>query len=88
VVHLLLHVLGLDDASGRWYLWWSGVGADLGYLAVVAGLYRRHNCEIHRCPRLARHQTNAGHHTCRRRHPDGPLTVEAAHAAHHRAGEP
>lgn len=84
-MHLLLHVLGLDDASGRWYLWWSGIGADLGYLAVVGGLYRRHNCEIKGCPRLGRHITAAGAHLCRRHHPDGPLTVEAAHAAHHKA---
>jgi hypothetical protein len=84
-VHLLLHVLGLDDASGRWYLWWSGIGANLGYLAIVGSLYRRHNCEITGCPRLGRHTSAAGHLLCRRHHPDGPLTVKAAHAAHHRA---
>jgi hypothetical protein len=84
-VDLLLHILGLDDASGRWYLWWSGVGADLGMLSAVYAVVRRLNCEITGCLRLGRHATAAGHHTCRRHHPDGPLTVEAAHAAHRRA---
>lgn len=91
MAHLLAHVLGLDDASGRWYLWWSGAGADLGELAVVGslfGLYRKHACEIHHCPRLGRHATNAGHRLCRRHHPDGPLTVDTAHAAHHEASRP
>lgn len=85
---LIAHVLGLDDAAGHWYLWWSGAGADLGELAVVGtliSLYRKHTCEIHRCPRLGRHLTAAGHRLCRRHHPDGPLTVEAAHAAHDEA---
>jgi hypothetical protein len=84
-VHLLLHVLGLDDASGRWYLFWSGPGADLGILGAVYGLYRRHNCEIRRCPRLGLHLTAAGARLCRKHHPDGHLTVEAAHAAHEEA---
>lgn len=85
-MHWLSHWLGLDNGSGPIYLWWSGVGADLGELAIISGLisiYRRHVCEIHRCQRLGRHQTNAGHRVCRHHHPDGPLTVQHAHAAHH-----
>lgn len=84
-MHQLLHILGLDDPGGRWYLWWSGVGADLGFLGAAGAIYRRHNCEIRGCPRLARHFTAAGARLCRRHHPDGPLTVEQAHAAHHEA---
>lgn len=84
-MHLLQHILGLDDAAGRWYLWWSGVGADLGIVGAVYGLYRRHNCEIHRCPRFGRHVTAAGARLCRRHHPDDHLTVEQAHAAHEAA---
>ena len=87
-MNTLVHILGLDDGSSRWYLWWSGIGADLGLIGGALTLYRRHNCEIHGCPRLARHQTAAGHHLCRRHHPDGPLTVAAAHAAHAAAADP
>ena len=89
MIHALAHVLGLDNASGPWYLWWSGIGADLSEIAVLGGLvgiYRRHNCEIHRCWRLGRHATAAGHRLCRAHHPDGPLTVEQARVAHAEAG--
>lgn len=87
-MHVLTHVLGLDDPSGGWYLWWSGFGADLGLVGAAVTLYRKHNCEIVRCPRLGRHVTAAGHRLCRHHHPDGPLTPEAAHTAHAAAEPP
>ena len=87
-VNWLAHVFGLDNGSGSWYLFWSGAGADLGELAIVGGLisiYRRHNCGVRWCPRLARHDftdpdtevpghpeaVRAGitHHLCRKHHP-------------------
>jgi hypothetical protein len=34
----LAHIAGIDDPSGRWYLWWSGLGADLMGLGVIAAL--------------------------------------------------
>lgn len=86
--HWFLHVLGLDNASGAAYLAWSGVGSDVGEVAIVGGLIamiRRHNCEIKGCWRLGRHKTAAGHAVCRRHHPDGHLTVAQVHAAHHAA---
>ena len=86
MIHLIGHWLGLDNASGAPYLWWSGVGADLGMVGTAYALVRRLNCEIHGCPRLGRHVTAVGHRLCRRHHPDGPLTVEQAHAAHREAG--
>lgn len=84
-MHLVLHILGLDDASGRFYLFWSGIGADLGLFSTPFVLWFRHTCEIPRCPRLGRHTTAAGARLCRKHHPDGPLTVEQAHAAHEEA---
>ena len=80
------HWLGLDNAGGPFYLWWSGIGSDLGELTIVvvlAGYLRKHNCEVHRCWRLGRHQTAAGQHVCRRHHPDGPLSMADVRAAHH-----
>jgi hypothetical protein len=82
----LLHTFGIDDTAGRWYAFWSGAGSDLGELAIIgalAGTYRRHTCEVHRCWRLGRHTTAAGQHVCRRHHPDGHLTAEAVRKAHH-----
>lgn len=81
-----MHVLGVDDLSGRWYGFWSGFGSDIGELAIVgalAGMVRQHNCEVHRCWRLGRHVTAAGQRVCRRHHPDGHLTAEGVRKAHH-----
>ncbi|MGH3743720.1 MAG: hypothetical protein ACRDTP_02540 [Mycobacteriales bacterium] len=83
--HLVMHWLGLDDASGPVYLAWSGFGSDISELAIVggvAGMLRQHNCEVKGCPRLGRHRTAAGHRVCRRHHPDGHLTAEAVSALH------
>lgn len=87
-MHWLQHFLGFGNGQGNgaYYLFWSGAGSDLAYLAIIGGLigiYRKHNCEVHRCHRLGRHITAAGQHVCRRHHPDGPLTAEAVRAAHH-----
>ena len=83
--HELIHWAGHDDPAGKPYLFWSGIGADLGLLATPFVLWWRHTCEIPLCPRLGRHATAAGNRLCRRHHPDGPLTVEQAHAAHRQA---
>jgi len=77
-MHLILHWLGLDSGSGTAYLAWSGFGSDIGELAIVAalaGMLRKHNCEVHRCWRLGRHGTDGGHMVCRKHHPAGPLTA-------------
>lgn len=87
MVSWLLHWLGVDDVSGRWYALWSGAGSDLGEIAIIGGLIsvvRKHNCEVHKCWRIGRHQTAANHNVCRRHHPDDPPThqdVLDAHAA-------
>lgn len=78
------HILGLDNGSGAWYLWWSGFGANFGELSIVVGLYallRKHNCATHRCWRLGRHQwvdssTGLSHALCRKHHPGDHLTAE------------
>ncbi len=88
--HWLAHFLGTDSASGTSYLAWSGFGGDLAEIAIVGGLLtvvRRHNCEVHRCWRLGRHRTAAGHMVCRRHHPDGALTARAVTVAHQAARE-
>jgi len=87
VIHTLLDWMGLTDASGKPYLFWSGFGADLSEFAIVGavvGLLRRWNCESHGCWRIARHKTAAEHRVCRHHHPAGAPTaadISAAHAA-------
>jgi hypothetical protein len=73
------HVLGLDDASGYWYLWWSGIGADLGYLAVFGALIaivRKHACHVRRCWRIGRLPIDSSAWVvCHRHHPEEPPTA-------------
>ena len=66
----LLHVLGVDNLSGRWYGFWSGFGADIGEAALIGavlGMVRKHNCHIRRCWRIGRHTVN-GSPYCNKHH--------------------
>lgn len=66
----LLHVLGVDNVSGRWYGFWSGFGSDLGeaaLLGAVYGAFRKHNCHESRCWRIGRHTVD-GTPWCNRHH--------------------
>lgn len=89
-MHWLSHWLGLDDASGPIYLFFSGIFADLTYLSVIGGmaaLVRKHQCEVHGCWRMGKHVTEAQHTVCRHHHPelwehDGKLTPWHVFTAH------
>lgn len=61
---------------------WGGFVGDIGLVGVIAGVLRKHNCEVHRCPRLGRHTTAAGHKVCRKHHPDDRLTHQDVKDAH------
>jgi hypothetical protein len=87
--HQVLEFFGVIGESGKGYGFWSGVGSDIGELAIVgalAGLVRQRNCHVDRCWRLGRHPVEGTPHTvCRRHHPDGPLTharLLELHGAH------
>jgi hypothetical protein len=54
-VGTLLRILGIDDTSGPWYSFWSGIGADLGELAIVGAILRHVNCQRKGCWRLGHH---------------------------------
>lgn len=81
------HFLGFDGDS--WYSFWSGIGADLGQLAILGaafGLYRKHNCHVHRCWRLGKAPIQGTSWVvCHRHHPEGKPTqahVDAIKQAH------
>lgn len=60
----LFHPLG-----GLGYQFWSGIGSNFGYLAILAALWRKHNCHMQRCWRLQwRVDPAHGHPVCRRHH--------------------
>lgn len=71
---MLANILGLTNASGPWYLWWSGIFGDASILAVPVILYRKHNCHRPRCWRVGRF-------------PDGPWTVCRRHHSLDRPGQ-
>ncbi len=69
--------------EGLGYQWWSGVGSDIGELAIigaVAGAYRKAECHQEGCHRLGRFPH--GHYKlCHVHHPhvpsDGKINREA-----------
>lgn len=69
MIRWIVHVIGLDDPSGYWYMWWSGFGADLSMFVGVGVWYRHRNCHARGCWRLGRYPTTDGPWmTCRRHH--------------------
>lgn len=88
MVYAIAHILGLDNASGGFYLFWSGCGSDLAYLSIFALAYRRLNCHTDRCRRIGLHKVSGTPYvTCRKHHPAIPQRVTAEHiAAAHAAG--
>ena len=65
-VLLALTFLGLTDANGRWYLFWSGVGGNV-FLVGAAVTYHRFTCNVPGCHRIGlRQQELTGHSFCRR----------------------
>lgn len=52
------HVLGLDNASGHWYLFWSGFAGDLSYFGALAIVWRKFNCHTKGCWRIALHHSD------------------------------
>lgn len=89
---LLLHIVGVDNVSGRWYGFWSGFGSDVTEFAVLGalvGVLRRHNCHVHHCWRIGKFPVDGTSYiVCRKHHPDGHITAErvASAAEHHKGG--
>lgn len=87
VANFLLHLTGGDNGSGVIYLELSGFIAVLGYLSLLGGFLRRHNCHQHRCWRLAKHPVADGSIVvCHKHHPahkGQKLTAAVIHRFHH-----
>lgn len=83
----LAHLFGLDDLSGPWYGFWSGIGSDIGEVVIIGAIiqwWRRSTCHVTGCHRLALHHVHGTPYiTCRRHHPDPKgLTAEHVEKAH------
>jgi hypothetical protein len=88
--HAILDFFGVVDEGGKGYAFWSGIGSDIGEVAIIGaviGMYHRHSCHVDGCWRIGRHPVEGtGFVTCRRHHPtissDAPLTAEDIAQAH------
>lgn len=67
-MHALAHLLGLDNASGGWYLWWSGFFGDVTVFGAVIAFYLHKNCHSPRCFRIGKH-VYEGTPYCTKHHP-------------------
>jgi hypothetical protein len=88
IQHWLAYMTGSLNTPGAPpnYNFWSGSGSDLGEITIIAGLiavYRKHNCHVLRCWRLARLPVpGTPYVTCRKHHPHGAPTAEQVVADH------
>lgn len=80
---------GTVNEIGPYYGFWSGFGSDIGEVAIIGAVlaaYRKHNCHVTRCWRIAKHPVEGTPFcTCRKHHPDtpdGPITADHVRAAH------
>lgn len=81
MIRFLLHVAGIDDMSGRWYAFWSGVGGNVSLATMAWASLRRHNCHVAWCPRIGRHPVPGQQWLVCRRHNQGPKVTAADVAA-------
>ena len=73
ILNWFLHTFGLDDGSGAWYLFWSGIVGDVALLGTLFVLMRRLNCHAAGCWRLGIHRVvGTPFVTCRKHHPVVP----------------
>lgn len=89
MLHGLLYWLGLTNAAGPVYSFWSGFGSDLGEVTLIAGviaLYRQHNCHVTGCWRIGKHPVmGTPYVTCAKHHPvihGQDIKVEHVQLAH------
>lgn len=82
---LLVHLAGLDNPSGLFYLFWSGIGAYLTILGAVFAHYKRHTCHVDAprfCWRPGVHPVpGTPFRACKKHHPLVPDRVSADHIA-------
>jgi hypothetical protein len=78
-LHFLSHWLGLDNASGALYLFWSGFFGDGPIIVALGAIWWRHNCHQKGCWRIARQQIDGStHYVCHKHHPTGARTDTGA----------
>lgn len=74
---------GTVNEPGPFYGFWSGFGSDIGELAIIGaviGMYRKHNCHVKGCFRIAKHPVEGTSFcACKKHHPatpEGDITAQ------------
>ena len=94
ILNDILTFIGVDDAGGRWNLFWGGFGSCLTEFAIVAVVWRKVNCHAKGCYRVGLHKVNGTPYiTCKKHHPVHPGSksctadqIAQAHADAHASG--
>ena len=69
----ILHVLGIDDANGKPYLFYSGFLGNMTIVATGFMAIRNMGCHQKRCWRVGRHRLDGTpYRLCSRHHPSVP----------------
>jgi hypothetical protein len=80
----LIHIFGLDDANSIFYLFWSGIGSDLSYLATISIVYKHFKCV--ECFRIGHIKVEGTHYkTC---HHHATISTHDKIQAEHKAKYP
>lgn len=58
MIHFLYVWLGLSNASGAQYLFWSGFFGDIPILAALLFAYFHHQCHDPKCKKWGRHKVD------------------------------
>lgn len=77
ILHWIGHLLGLDNVSGPFYAFWSGVGLTVGWPFVQ---WRRHNCHVRFCPWPGHIDPETHHPACKKHHSRRHLLGSAGNA--------
>jgi len=91
LLHWLAVHTGTVNEPGPYYGFWSGFGSDIGEIAIIGGMasiYRKHNCHVRGCWRIARHPVaGTDFIVCRRHHPDDAPSHQDVLDAHEAAAD-
>lgn len=85
IIHWLAIHTGTLNEPGGYYGFWSGFGSDIGEVALigaVVAMYRKHNCHVKGCWRIAHFPIEGTPFiVCRKHHPKIDKKLTAEHAA-------
>lgn len=77
-MEVIMHWLGLDNASGAVYLFWSGFFGDITIFAALITYYIHTRCHVSGCNKRAKYQFKH-YKLCKVHHPAVPKDVSHEH---------